>query len=186
MENHAFAPERCSLSLCCDLSPHVQRRASSARLLYRRYWACAATSHKRTQRQTDTHAGYGIHRSSYVCAIINKSEIARLQTPRSEYQTSGAEGRGGEGRLNRALKEGVPNWQPSVPITRTAVTATRETLLTPPVHDNNAGSPAWVQQLIACNNQATCPTSPLHKLYISPFGNIWVKVVGDYIKHKRY
>ncbi|KAA8591171.1 hypothetical protein FQN60_002114 [Etheostoma spectabile] len=36
MENHAFAPERCSLSLCCDLSLHVQRRKLGS-LLYRHY-----------------------------------------------------------------------------------------------------------------------------------------------------
>lgn len=58
-------------------------------------------TYRHTQRQTDTHAGYGIHLSSYVCAIINKSEIAKLQTPRSEYQTSGAEEGGREGGRER-------------------------------------------------------------------------------------
>lgn len=100
-------PERYSLSLCCDLSMHVQRRKLGS-LLYRHNWACAATSHKRahTQRQTDTHAGYGIHLSSYVCAIINKSEIARLQTPCSEYQTSGAEEGGKEREETKEGPEG--------------------------------------------------------------------------------
>ncbi|TNN82978.1 hypothetical protein EYF80_006935 [Liparis tanakae] len=31
MEKHAFAPERCSLSLCCDLSLHNTKRAEEER-----------------------------------------------------------------------------------------------------------------------------------------------------------
>lgn len=64
-----------------DTTEHVLRPHTPAR------------AHTYRHTQADTHAGYGIHLSSYVCAIINKSEIARLQTPRSEYQTSGGEGR---------------------------------------------------------------------------------------------
>lgn len=140
MENHAFAPERCSLSLCCDLSLHVQRRAAPRSSIDTTEHARRphTSAHTHTDRHTDMHAGDGIHLSSYVCAIINKSEIARLQTARSEYQTSGAEQKeGGRGRLSGALKKGVPNWQPAVPVTGTAVTATCETVQTPPVGNNN-------------------------------------------------
>lgn len=117
-----------------DTTEHVLRPHTSAH------------THRHTQRQADTHAGYGIHLSPYVCAIINKSEIARLQAPRSEYQTSGAE-EGGSARLNRAQEEGALNWQPSVPITRTAVTATREIHQTPAVDDNNGGSRTLLEHL---------------------------------------
>lgn len=59
---------------------------------------CCDLTHARTHalrgRQTQPHAGYGIHLSSYVCTIINKSEIAMLQTQSSEYQTRREEGSG--------------------------------------------------------------------------------------------
>lgn len=122
------------------------------------------STHEQTHTGADRHA-YRIRNSSllYVCAIINNSEIARLQTARSEYQTSGGE-EGGSGRPSGALEEGVPHWQPSVPITRTAVTATRETLQPPQVDKNNEASPILhelfklIQQFIVCNNQSTRPT----------------------------
>lgn len=126
-------PERYSLSLCCDLSQHVQRRKLGS-LLYTLLSMCCDLTHTHTLRgrQTEPHAGYGIHLSSYVCTIINKSEIAMLQTPSSEYQTrrEGAEDR----EWNRGPRwRGVPSWQPSVPTTRTAVTATREAFPAQPV-----------------------------------------------------
>ena len=46
----------------------------------------------RTDSQTHIQSGYGIHLSSYVCAIINKAEIAGRQTHRSAYQTRGGVG----------------------------------------------------------------------------------------------
>lgn len=55
------------------------------------------STHEQTHTEADRHA-YRIRNSSllHVCAIINNSGIARLQTARSEYQTSGgAEGRRG-------------------------------------------------------------------------------------------
>lgn len=156
MENHAFAPERYSLSLCCDLSLHVRRRKLGS-LLHRHYWACAATSHERTHahahtrrqagRQTCMHAGYGIHLCSYVSAIINKSEIAdtplRIPSDQRRREAGGAE----DWDWTGALKEGVPNWQPSVPITSPAVTAARETPQTPREALNNAGSPVFIKHL---------------------------------------
>lgn len=45
------------------------------------------------------------------------------------------------GRLSGALREGVPNWQPEVQITRTAVTATRQAVHTSRVDDNHRSSP---------------------------------------------
>lgn len=117
---------------------------------------CCDLTHTHTPteagRQADTHAGYGIHLSSYVCAIINKSEIARLQTPRSEYQTSGAE-EGGRLRLSGALKEGDPNRQPEEPTARTAVTATRATLQQR-LDNNNERRPIQPEQLNECDSSA--------------------------------
>ena len=68
---------------------------------------CRDPAHRHTGRDghgdggdTDTHAGYGIHRSSYVRAIINKSENARLQqrTENAEVPEAG----GGEEAGGRA------------------------------------------------------------------------------------
>lgn len=145
MEKHAFAPERYSLSLCCDLSLHVQRRELRS-FLHRRYWACAATSHARTRtgargrRQTRTQDTEFIsplslrhHKQQGNCKAADSP--LRIPNERGRGGREGGRGEGGSGRLNGALKEGVPNWQSSVSITMTAVTATRETLQPPQIEN---------------------------------------------------
>lgn len=73
MENHAFAPERRSLSLCCDLSPHVRRR-ELAWLLHRHYWACAATSRERTRARGRQTRRQDTEFISPLCLRHNKQE----------------------------------------------------------------------------------------------------------------
>lgn len=80
--------------------------------------ACAHTHtywHAEAHAHASARAGYGIHRRSRVCAIINKSEIAkgcRHLALNTKQEGEGGREEGRRGRGSRALDEGVPNWQP--------------------------------------------------------------------------
>lgn len=141
-------------------APHVRRRELAA-LLRRRatehvprpHAGAHANRHPHTRRErgADRRArtqGYGIHLPA-VCLRHNKQGeggswggLRGCGLPVQNTKRAERRGRGGEGgRLSGALREGVPNWQPEVQITRTAVTATRQALHTSRVDDNHRSSP---------------------------------------------
>lgn len=122
-------PERYSLSLCCDLSLHVQRRKLASLLPQTLLSMCCDLTQARTRTDRQTHAraerqtdARMIRNSSLpVCLRHNEQEgnCKAADTPlRILNERSGEGGREGE---SGALREGVPNWQPQVPITWTAV-----------------------------------------------------------------
>lgn len=115
-----------------DTTEHVLRPHTSAH-----------TRTQRGRREADTHARHGIHLSSYVCAIINKSEIAKAADSPLRIPNERSGGGGGGWLSSRALKEGVPNRQHEGANNKDSC-HTREDLQTPPI-DNNSGSSSPIE-----------------------------------------
>lgn len=124
MEKHAFTPERCSLSWCCDLSLHVFLSDTTEHVLR------PHTGAHRLRTHTHTLAGRhscssGIRSSSLlVCLRHNKQEWnceaadTPLRIPNEQQQ-----GEEGGRETERGPIQGAPNRLPSEHLTRTAVTA---------------------------------------------------------------